>query len=39
MTDPFMVSLASALATKAADVAADGVRSAMGTLVRLVRSR
>ncbi|HET9894106.1 MAG TPA: hypothetical protein VFQ44_04175 [Streptosporangiaceae bacterium] len=39
MTDPFMVSVASALATKAADMAAEGVRSAMGALMRLVRSR
>jgi hypothetical protein len=34
-----MASVASALATKAAEVAADGVRSAMGALIRLVRSQ
>lgn len=39
MTDPFMLSVASALAAKTADVTADGVRSAMGALMRLVRSR
>ena len=39
MTDPYMVSVASALATKTADLAAEGVRSAMGALMRLVRNR
>jgi hypothetical protein len=39
MIDPVMISVANALATKAADVAAEGVRSAMSALIRLVRSR
>lgn len=39
MTDPIMVSVASALVTKTADLAAEGVKSAMGALMRLVRSR
>ncbi len=39
MTDQIMLSIASALAARAADAAAEGARSAATTLMRLVRSR
>jgi hypothetical protein len=39
MTDPIMISVASALAGKAAEAAADGGKSALAALARLVRSR
>lgn len=39
MTDPIMMSVATALAGKAADAAADGVRTSWAALVRLVRAR
>lgn len=37
--DPIMLSIASALASKAAEAAADGGKSAWGALVRVVRAR
>jgi hypothetical protein len=39
VTDPIMLSVASALAVKAADAAAEGGKSAWGALVRAVRAR
>lgn len=37
--DPIMLSIASALAVKGAEAAADGAKSAWGVLVRVVRAR
>lgn len=39
MTDPLMMSVASAMAGKAADAVADGVKSAWDALAHMVRSR
>jgi hypothetical protein len=39
VTDPVMLSVASTVAAKAADAAADGARTAVAALVRLIRGR
>ncbi|HUY45476.1 MAG TPA: hypothetical protein VMV92_07090 [Streptosporangiaceae bacterium] len=39
MTDPVMLSVASAMASKAAEAAVDGGRTALGALVRVIRKR
>ena len=39
MTDPVMLTVASTIAGKAADAAADGARTAVAALVRLIRAR
>jgi hypothetical protein len=39
MTDPVMLSVASAVAGKAAEAAVDGGKAALATLVRLIRGR
>jgi soluble lytic murein transglycosylase-like protein len=39
MTDPVMMSVASTLASKAAEAAVDGGKTAWGALVRMVRAR
>jgi hypothetical protein len=39
MTDPIMLSVASALAAKAADVAVESSKTAMAALIRVVRDR